>query len=220
MSEAAARGIVGGANVERQGRLYRGLTREQRDAQRRTRLLDSALELFGTRGYADTTIGQLCAAARITQRSFYEYFQTREDLLLALYDRLIETHAARVADALSDHPDDTAAALRAAVAAAVRGFLEDERAARVVMLEIVGAGARAERRRFEVINLYVEMIMREASALPGSEADTQSRGIAVALVGTVNESVIDWLVQGPQNRPAVREVIATLQRIFAVVLLA
>ncbi len=200
-------------------RLYRGLTAEQRDARRRSQLLDAALELFGAKGYSATTIADLCARARITQRSFYEHFQTREGLLLALYDELIEKHSEQVANALADHSDDAAAALRAAVAAAVRGFLEDERAARVVMMEIVGVGPQAERRRFEVINLYVEMIAREAAALPRAPRDAEARRVAVALVGTINESITDWLVHAPRERPSAREMIATLQRVFSAVLM-
>lgn len=200
-------------------RLYRGLTVEQRDARRRAQLLRAALELFGSKGFAATTIADLCVRARLTQRSFYEHFQTREDLLVALYGEIIEKHSEQVANALADHPDDAAAGLRAAVAAAVRGFLEDERAARVVMMEIVGVGPRAERRRFEVISLYVEMIAREAALLPGAVQGAEARRVAVALVGTINESITDWLVHAPSERPSARELIGTLQRVFAAVLM-
>lgn len=207
------------APAERRGRLYRGLTSEQRDAARRARLLDAALELFGGQGFAASTIGAVCARARVTQRSFYEHFRTREELLVAVYDQLIERHAARVAEALADHPDDPAASLRAGVAAAIRGFLEDERAARVVMIEIVGAGPTAERRRFEVIGSYVDLIVDAISTLPGAPPRDESRRVAVALVGTVNESVIDWLVHEPRERAAIREIVTTLQRVFAAVVL-
>ncbi|MEJ5255846.1 MAG: helix-turn-helix domain-containing protein [Acidimicrobiales bacterium] len=70
-------------------RLHRGRTMRERRAQRRQALLDSALELFGTRGYAATSIEELCRTSNVSTRYFYEEFQNREDLLASLYEDLL-----------------------------------------------------------------------------------------------------------------------------------
>ncbi len=44
-------------------RRYGGKSLEQRREERRRRLLDAGLELFGTQGFQHTTIEQLCATA-------------------------------------------------------------------------------------------------------------------------------------------------------------
>ena len=44
-------------------RLYRGVSAAERRAERRERLLEAGLELFGTRGYADSSIRAISAQA-------------------------------------------------------------------------------------------------------------------------------------------------------------
>jgi AcrR family transcriptional regulator len=46
----------------------------------------AALEHFGTRGYADSTIEGICAEAGVGIRAFYDEFRTREELLRQVYD--------------------------------------------------------------------------------------------------------------------------------------
>lgn len=62
-------------------RRYRGITASERRAQTRERLLEAGLELFGTQGYADTSIRAVSTAASMNSRYFYESFSSREDLL-------------------------------------------------------------------------------------------------------------------------------------------
>jgi TetR/AcrR family transcriptional repressor of nem operon len=49
----------------------------------RTRLLDAALTVIRQRGYADTTIDDLCAAAGVTKGSFFHHFRSKEDFAVA-----------------------------------------------------------------------------------------------------------------------------------------
>src|SRR5919198_3030469 len=64
-------------------RRYRGRLPGERRAERRRRLLDAGLELFGTVGYRGTSIERLCAQAGVTTRHFYQEFPGREALLAA-----------------------------------------------------------------------------------------------------------------------------------------
>ena len=58
-------------------RTIRGLDAEERRAQRRAQLLDAALELFAANGYLNTSIEQLCQAAYVGTKAFYEVFDSR-----------------------------------------------------------------------------------------------------------------------------------------------
>ena len=52
---------------------YGGKSAEQRQAERRGRFLDAALQLFGdTPGYRGTTVAALSEAAGLSTRQFYE----------------------------------------------------------------------------------------------------------------------------------------------------
>ncbi len=54
-----------------------------RRADARTRLLDAALTVIRTRGYAGTTVDELCAAAGVTKGAFFHHFRSKEELGVA-----------------------------------------------------------------------------------------------------------------------------------------
>lgn len=55
-----------------------------RKVRTRARLIEVARELIGQRGYSATTHADLAAAAGIGRTTFYEYFDSKEDLLVHL----------------------------------------------------------------------------------------------------------------------------------------
>src|SRR5580692_3427895 len=70
-------------------RVYRGQSNHERREDRRDRLVRAGLELFGTAGYAATSIEGICSSAGVTARHFYEHFVSREALLRAIYDEVV-----------------------------------------------------------------------------------------------------------------------------------
>lgn len=77
---------------------------ERRERMRR-RLIESALIVFAEKGVGASVIPEVVAAAEVSQGSFYNYFRTNEDLLIAVSEELsnemlqsIESVVARIAD--------------------------------------------------------------------------------------------------------------------------
>lgn len=196
------------------GRRYGGMSAAERSEERRLRLLDAGLELFGTRGYAATTIEALCAAARLNPRYFYAEVDSREALLRAVYDRHVEEVRQSVLAAIEAAPPDPRGRLTVALRAFVDGSLADERAARVNYFEMVGAGPELERRRREVLATYADLVAAQIAAMdpPILPPGTNLRMSAVALVSATDGLIIDAL--GGAGEPDRDAMIATLTELF------
>jgi AcrR family transcriptional regulator len=103
------------ALVTRRGENYGGRSRQERAADRRERLLASALDLFGTREYDDVTVADVCAGARVSKRYFYQHFADREDLVRTLHRRQNEWLLTGVSEAAPPAPGSSEEMLRPAV---------------------------------------------------------------------------------------------------------
>lgn len=176
-------------------RAYRGVSAEQRSEERRQRLLEAALALFASQGYAKTPIETLCAAAGVTARHFYQHFPSREALLRALYDDIVEDLRLAVLAAVSQPDIPRHEQISLAVQALVMHYLEDSRRARVGVLEVVGVSAAMEQRRRAVIHEMAHIIEQYIQGLAsrGELPEHNYHLVSVALVGGINELMAEWL---------------------------
>lgn len=53
---------------------------------RRTRIVREAAQLFGTQGYADTTMREIADAADVQKATLYHYFESKSDLLVRIHN--------------------------------------------------------------------------------------------------------------------------------------
>ncbi len=186
------------ATQERQGgRSYSGMTPEQRDAGRRERLLASGMDLFGTQGFVETTVEQLCSRAKVSTRHFYQSFHNKEDLFGAVYDECTAPclqRALACLDALAD--TRFVDQIVPFVVAYCDPLLEDPRAARIAFVEIVGASPALELKRLAYREAVVQVVCEEAErAVEDGEITPRNFRFAVlAVVGAANSIIYDWVV--------------------------
>lgn len=175
---------------------YGGKTAQERQAERRRRFLDAALQLFGdTPGFRNTTVAALSEAAGLSTRQFYEEFRTLEDVLAALHLQVNEwaeqAVVAAVAEADTLPLPERAAAIFRAYAANVTG---DPRRIRITFVEIIGVSPRMEEQRLARRAGWVELVCAEAGAAVarGEAAPRDYRLPATAFIGAVNGLLHDW----------------------------
>ena len=113
-------------------RVYGGISAHARRDQRRQRLIDAGLELFGTRGVAAVGIGDICAEAGLIKRYFYENFTTIDDLAVAVFEHVTDCLAEQVVPAIVAGGGNDP---RPALTAYVNGVLADPRIARLLAVE-------------------------------------------------------------------------------------
>jgi AcrR family transcriptional regulator len=65
--------------------------RERRVAARKVQILDAAARLFAEKGFHRTTTKDIAEAADVSEGTLYNYFENKEDMLLGIMSRLVET---------------------------------------------------------------------------------------------------------------------------------
>lgn len=61
-------------------------------------ITQKALEMFRKRGYKNVTVDEICVACGITKPTFYSYVPAKEELILDVYDNIIDHLLDNIAD--------------------------------------------------------------------------------------------------------------------------
>lgn len=68
------------------------------------RILDTAMQLFNTRGYKSVTMDDLAKSLRMSKRTLYQYFNNKEEVAIAVVNELLE-HINQAMDQVRLIPD-------------------------------------------------------------------------------------------------------------------
>jgi AcrR family transcriptional regulator len=202
-------------------RTYGGRSAADRRAERRQRLLEAGLQLFGTEGYATSSIEKLCTHAGVSTRNFYEEFHSREDLLIALHSRANERSFRAVTAAFENACD---AALAERFELAIRTFIHtmasDSRLARVAYVEMIGVSNTVEKHRMGWRKKWWDFMVAEADrAVLRGEAEARDFTLpALAVIASVNEMVHHYSVN--RGRITLDEIITEVVRVAVAVVTA
>lgn len=200
--------------VAKTDRPYAGVLPAERRAERRSRLIESGLELFGTNGFAAATVIEICQGAGIGPKHFYEQFTAREDLLLAVFDQVVEDLERSVLGALDDAPDDVSSRVMVAIDAFLHALLDDTRRARVVCIEATGVTTELDQRRRATSHRFATLVVAEAEAAGVVRQTALTESIALALVGGANELATDWLLAPKRQRQPIPHLSHALSALF------
>jgi AcrR family transcriptional regulator len=179
------------------GRTYGGESATDRLTRRRRQLLDAGLQLFGTAGYRATTVRQLCREAKVSDRYFYEQFDSTEDLLLAVYDECTGRLEEAAVSALGDGDGDVGELAHRGIDAFLAVVESDPRLARVVWFEVLGVSSRVESTYLARMQSFGHLMLgvladREAPVLPEAAREL----LASTAVGAVSHTVVTWTSAG------------------------
>ena len=97
----------------------------------RDALSAAAEELFLTRGFDEVTVEEIAQAAGVSRRTFFRYFDSKEDVMVERSDRLGELLLAELAARPLNEPP--LLAIRNALVSAVKSGLEDRNLIRYII---------------------------------------------------------------------------------------
>lgn len=161
----------------------------------RERLLAAMAKAVAAKGLANTTVADVVTLARVSRRTFYEHFATREECFVALYEA-ISAQAFRVlAGAIEPERDwrpqiDEALQRYLALLASQPALLKTMF---VAVFELGDAGLAARRRVHQALADYI-MSVFQASA--GPELEPLEPALVTGLVGGIHELILQALEDG------------------------
>ena len=98
-------------------------------------------------GWAGSTVADICRAAKLSPRFFYDEFPSREVLFLATTDRIASQVEQVVRDAIATGEGDVQTQARHVLTALAEYFTADPRTVRVALMESLATPEFREQRR-------------------------------------------------------------------------
>lgn len=171
--------------------------RERKKRRTRQAIAAAALELFSERGYEETTIADIAAAADVAPRTFFSYFPSKEDVVFAeIDDRLAD-----VRERLDRRPagETPLATMRRVVLETMEALAAEHgrfATARIkLMLERPALQARALQRLYEAEHELAGRLQIICPALDPSDAAV----VVGATVGGLQAAIIYCRTHGYDN---------------------
>ncbi|PJE25524.1 MAG: hypothetical protein CK431_00165 [Mycobacterium sp.] len=179
-----------GQDVVMTGRIYGGLSPEQRSQDRRARLVEAARALIAESGVAPLTVDVVAQRANLSKRYFYTEFATKDDLLDACAEELFGRLYAQMEEVLATTP--LAERVTRTVRVVVHTLASDPADARLYME--CPAYPRLRERQQRAVREFSEYMAAHAIAFSGEPRPGVDRVLATrALVAGTTELIIGWL---------------------------
>jgi AcrR family transcriptional regulator len=164
----------------------------------RERVLMAVIDAVAQTGFAEMTVADVVARAGVSRRTFYEHFDDKLECLLAAYEARSEELRRVTADAVA--AADPGTRLQVGLRAYLEHLAANPTAARVLTIDILGAGPRAlecrERTRARFAEQYRGL--------------SDDEDVLRALDGGIAELVQARLLSG--NAASLPELVPTLER--------
>lgn len=182
--------------------------RERKRQQTRERLTRAAMALFLERGFEATTLDDIAAAADISRRSFFHYFDSKEDVVFAWHEEITAALVAEIAARPAS--ESMLAAAENAIAAMVRQ-IEPGEAIAMARLKRDNPALQA---RDQVKYEQLERALAEALARrAGHKAERLgARLVAMIATGAMRIGGELWATEGAREKPE-----ALVKRTFAAI---
>jgi AcrR family transcriptional regulator len=174
--------------------------RDRKKAATRRQLMAVALRLFEERGFDETTVEEISAAAEVAPRTFFRYFPTKVDVLFADHDELV----ALLRNTLAARPPDESIvhAVRRATLAGLERLVADP--APYLTRSRLAASVPAAHARSRQLDADYENVIAEAVAAAENTdpvTDLRARVIARTAWSATRAAREVWLASGGTRDP-------------------
>lgn len=191
--------------------------REAHKRATRQALQDAAQRLFAENGYTQTTVQEIAAAAGVTERTFFRYFTSKDELVAhRVLGNLPALRAAVIARPQGESPLGAIHAVMRETIAAGAADPNEPSTLRLfdsgppgVRLARTGANLllRIEETLAEAVHERLQHATPDSTSVHGSEIDLHCEVVAAAAVAAARRALIRYSSQGPGATVGVEQLI-------------
>jgi len=163
----------------------------------RSRILTAALEVFSRKGYASASMDDIVGRSGLSKGALYWYFESKEELFLALQDRQLASSLARL-KARSGPTVSAMAKLEGAAEVAFESLIGKDREASEMNMEFNLAAMRmrpVQRRqdtRYRTVHSFILEYVKEGIQSGEFRSDLDPDKVATVLVGVIDGLSLHW----------------------------
>ncbi|MFD3510194.1 TetR/AcrR family transcriptional regulator [Nocardia sp. NPDC058666] len=180
-------------DVRAPARTWGGRTAEQRKAQRRTALVEAAVEIWLDSGWAAVTMRGVCQRAALNDRYFYEHFADRDELLAQVWDEVCVEVFAELAGVVVEQTGRPPLEIaRATIARAVELQTDLRGRARILLADHAGSAVLEQRRKTMLTDATDGLIAFAWPYLRPDVDETAMRMSTLAGIGGFVELLSAW----------------------------
>lgn len=167
--------------------------RERRKREVRARIMASAMRCFVRQGFADTTVDQIADDADVAQKTFFNYFPTKQDLFRQLAEeRIDELH--QMLEEERSEPGTTAQKLEHCFFRLSELLRERKLLARDLILEIMRAKAPGDSgEQLSQLHASFGALLRDGQERGDVRRDQNVDFLTEMVVGGFNTVMSNWV---------------------------
>jgi AcrR family transcriptional regulator len=177
-----------------------GLTREQVRTSQRARLLLGMAETVADRGYVKATVADVLKRASVSRETFYQHFSDKEQCFLDVLDESARLLAHMLPITEGDPKEPMLDRFERLLTTYFGALADQAPFARVFFVESYSAGVPAQRKRVEVQERFVDLMIATFEQSPEWSTLPDPRFACRVLVGGISSLVSAALIAGEPER--------------------
>ena len=188
------------------------------DPEKRRRILEAAIRIFGRRGFHEARIADIAADAKVAEGTVYLYFRNKEDLLGVVFDESMDDVLEK-GRAVSRANAPAAERLTALLHLHFQFIGSDRDLASVFQIELRRSARLVERfSRSKLVEHFRLLgdVLRDGIARGEFRRDLDPRLAVRILFGAADEILSEWLLSGEKKPSAdAKQLVGTLLKGFS-----
>lgn len=172
------------------------LQTQKKNFDKRNLILDAALKTFVKRGYNDTKVAEIAAEANVAEGTLYNYFSSKEEILLALFDekwkKIIDEIKLKI-----NTLDDPNEKLKAIFKLIIKIIRKDRDLAEIFLIDMKQSNLFLNNytinRVIEFINI-IEEVLKEGKRKGIYKKNLDTRVAKMIIFGAAQGILMSWLL--------------------------